>query len=120
MDFNQVFDDLREVLVPYSSSLIVKTDEPGMIFLDTHYQMKNKKPLFFGSVEIKKNYVSFHLMPVYVSPALLDDISPDLRKRMQGKSCFNFNKVDQSLFSELATLTRKGFDYYQEQGYISK
>jgi hypothetical protein len=27
-------------------------------------------------------------MPVYAWPDLLEDASPELRKRMQGKSCF--------------------------------
>jgi hypothetical protein len=29
---------------------------------------------------------------------------------MQGKSCFNFTKVDEALFAELGELTRTGFD----------
>jgi hypothetical protein len=40
-------------------------------------------------VQIKKNYVIYHLMPVYLNPGLLEGMSPGLRKRMQGKSCFN-------------------------------
>ena len=44
-------------------------------------------------------------MPVYVFPDLLDGISPELRRRMQGKSCFNFARVDTPLFAELETLT---------------
>ena len=43
-------------------------------------------------------------MPVYVDPGLLDDVSPELRKRMQGKSCFNFTSVDEPLFAELGDL----------------
>jgi hypothetical protein len=80
--------------------------------------MKNGKLLWFGGVQIKKNYVSYHLMPVYVNPKLLEGISPALRMRMQGKSCFNFTYSDQSLFSELAVLTNAGFRDYQKQGYV--
>ena len=29
---------------------------------------------------------------------------------MQGKSCFNFTRVDEALFAELADLTRRGYD----------
>lgn len=29
-------------------------------------------------------------MPIYTNPDLLDDMSDLLKKRMQGKSCFNF------------------------------
>jgi hypothetical protein len=29
-------------------------------------------------------------MPLYMNPALTKTISPPLKKRMQGKTCFNF------------------------------
>lgn len=59
-------------------------DTPTEFCLDTQHVMKNKKPLFFGAVQTKKNYVSYHLMPIYVEPRLLDGVSPELRMRMQG------------------------------------
>ena len=49
---------------------------------------------------------------------MLDDLSPSLRKRMQGKSCFNFKAPDKALFAELADLTRRGYEDYVRQGYI--
>ena len=82
--------------------------------------MKNGKPLFFGAVQIRKRYVSFHLMPVYVNPDLLTDAGPALLKRMHGKSCFNFTKIEPNLFEELATLTQSGFDDYGKEGYIAR
>jgi hypothetical protein len=48
-------------------------------------------------------------------PELLQDISPELRKRMQGKSCFNFKKVEPNLFKELAELTQKGAVKFQQE-----
>ena len=62
--------------------------------------------MYFGGVTVGKAYIGYHLMPVYGRPALLAGISPELRKRMQGKSCFNFKKPDPVLFEELAELTR--------------
>jgi len=59
-------------------------------------------------VQIKKSYVSFHFMPVYMNPALLESLSPGLRKRMQGKSCFNFNTIEPADARELSALTKKG------------
>lgn len=112
-EFAEIFRSLRTVFSPYRDKLVVVTDIEGKLYLDTNHIMKNKKPLFFGSVEIKKNYVSFHLMPVYVNPDLLQGISESLRRRMQGKSCFNFKKnIDTDLLQELASLTKAGFDYY--------
>jgi hypothetical protein len=57
-------------------------------------------------------------MPVYVNPSLLDDVSPNLKKRMQGKSCFNFTTADPVLIEELAVLTQAGFDDYRTKEYV--
>jgi len=113
-----VFDQLRSIMAARVSSLDVKRDEPGDFDVDTFYIRKNNKPLWFGGVQIRKNYVSYHLMPVYVNPGLLDGISPQLRKRMQGKSCFNFKAVDDALFAELSDLTQRGLENYESQGFV--
>lgn len=113
-----VFRQLRAILEPYATSLVVAVDEPAAYSLDTRHVMKNKQPLFFGSAQIKKNYVSFYLMPIYVNPELLGLVSDGLRKRMQGKSCFNFKSPDEALFGELNALTDTGFRDYQRAGYV--
>jgi hypothetical protein len=85
-----------------------------LYYLDGPYSEKWKRVLFFASAEVKKNYVSFYLMPVYMFPELLKDISPELKKHMQGKSCFNFRKVEPVLFHELGELTRKSAERFQQ------
>jgi hypothetical protein len=117
-DLAPVFAELKAVMVPYASRLDVKKYDHTDLYLDTKHLRANKKPLFFGAVQIKKAYVSFHLMPVYLKPELLSGLSPELRKRMQGKSCFNFSKIDKPLFHELAALTRAGFASYKAQGFV--
>lgn len=106
-EFRRVFDRLRSILSTHAPDLVVTHDTPENYYLDTQRE-HNGRPLFFGAAQIKKNYVSYHLFPVYVHPELLDDISPELRKRMQGKSCFNFKREEPELFDELAELTRRG------------
>lgn len=96
----------------------ISKDEADNYMLSTRFIMKNKQPLFFAAVQIKKNYVSFHLMPVYVEPILLLDVSPELKKRMQGKSCFNFKTMDHELMTQLSSLIELGFRSYQRQGYV--
>jgi hypothetical protein len=73
----------------------------------------------FAAVQIKKAYVSFHLMPVYLQPSLLAGVSADLRARLHGKSCFNFKTVDLELLRELTALTQTGYESYQQQGYVA-
>jgi len=116
--FQPLFEQLKNIIDPYANKLICAVDDPTLFYLETTHIMKSKKPLFFGSVKINKNYVSYHLMPVYVFPELLADISPELKRRMQGKSCFNFKATDQALFDELAALTKVGYQQYSAAGYI--
>lgn len=117
-DLEAVFAQLKAVMAPYVATLDCKKNDAKELYLDTTHIQKNKKPLFFGAVQIRKSYVSFHLMPVYFEPALLRDVSSALKSRMQGKSCFNFQRVDESIFEELATLTRESYASYQAQGLV--
>ena len=117
-DFSPVFEQLKNILKPYARDLTVKTDTDGTYCLDGPYSEKWKKESFFGSAQIKKNYVSFYLMPVYMYPELLNGVSPELKKHMQGKSCFNFKKVEPALFDELAALTHRGAEKFKEENIL--
>jgi hypothetical protein len=117
-DFDATFHALKEILRPFEPSLVKVHDRPDNYYLDTAHIQKNRKPLYFGSVRRSRKYVSYHLMPVYVWPELLEEVSDSLKRRMQGKSCFNFTSADAALLHELALLTRKGFDRYREAGYV--
>ena len=105
--FDSTFVSLSKVLRKHSSGMSIKKDEPGNLYLELPPATPKAKPKFFGAVQTKKSYVSYHLMPVYEDPGLLDGISDGLRKRMQGKSCFNFTAIEPSLFKELEGLTKK-------------
>ena len=107
--FQETFATLRALLEPHAKRMIVTADAPG------HYQLSSPtmtdrigRPLFCASVQINKSYVSYHLMPVYMDKALRDSMSGALRKRMQGKSCFNFTTIEPDDLRELAAITRKG------------
>jgi hypothetical protein len=116
--FDEVFRKLKAIFKPYAKKMVVVQDTPSCYYLDTRYLMKNKKPLCFGAVRLGKNYVSFYLMSVYASPDLLKGMSPELRKRMQGKSCFNFKEVDEKLFKELDKLTNAGAAKFSNEKFI--
>jgi len=115
---NEVFDELKIILSSHSSKMVVVKDEPGYYYLDTKKTDAKGKPIFFGMVKSGAKKVSYHLMPVYCEPSLLETISPELKKRMQGKSCFNFAKVQAELFEELKALTKLGVKSFKAAGKI--
>jgi len=90
-DFTAVFGRLRAIMASYAGGLDVVHDVPGTYYLNTRHVRGD-------------GYV---LMFVYAWTDLLEGMSDRLRKRMQGKSCFNFTRVDEELFAELAELTRR-------------
>ena len=114
-DFLTVFEELKKIFKPYAGKLTVTADTSTGYSLDGPYSEKWKKVIYFGGAQIKKNYVSFYLMPVYMYPELLEEISPDLKKHMQGKSCFNFKKVEPPLFQELEKLTSIGANKFKQE-----
>lgn len=117
-DFDTVFNELKTILQPYARRMVVVADSDDNYHLDTARAIRNNKGIFFGAVRRGKAYVSFHLMPVYVCPDLLQAMSPELKKRMQGKSCFNFKAADAERFKELAQLTQAGFARFKSRGYV--
>ena len=117
-NFNEVFTRLKSIFEPYAKKMDPASDTESYYLLNTRYIMKNKQPLCFGGVRRGKNYVSFYLMSVYACPELLQSMSPELKKRMQGKSCFNFKEVDENLFKELATLTKAGAAKFNDEKFI--
>ena len=110
-DFQTIFARLREILQTHAGSLVVSADKPNYFCLAVPFSPKFRKSFPVAWVKISKSYVSFHFMPVYFAPALLEDLPPKLRARMQGKSCFNFKSIDEPLFKELSRLTARGFEF---------
>jgi hypothetical protein len=116
-EFEKIYAELRLIFRPLERKLDIIKDEPAEFCANSREPWSNGKELYFGGAVIKKNYVSFYLMPVYMYPDLLDGTTEALRKRMQGKSCFNFMKYDRPLIRELATLTKMSFERLRSEGY---
>jgi hypothetical protein len=104
---------LREILEPFREGLVVTKDGPDGMTLEIP-GFEGKPYGYVAGIRHGKRYVSFHLMSVYAFPDLRESMSPKLRRRMQGKSCFNFTTVDEPLFAELDRITHSGFERYLE------
>ena len=121
--FDEVFTTLKQVFRRHLDRLSVQSDSA------TDYTLVGRKPspfpqhkghpMYFGMIRIGKAYVSFHLLPLYMNQSLSGTISPALRKRMQGKACFNFKTVpDAELLTELERLTDAGFQSFKQQKWV--
>ena len=106
-DFVEVFRRLTEIMAEHAGALDVAADGPTGYRLNTRQVRKDGYVPMLGAVVVNKRYVSYHLMPVYMAPPGVLPISEPLRRRMQGKACFNFTRIDEGLFAELSDLTRR-------------
>jgi hypothetical protein len=114
--FETTFAALKNVLKPFERHFDVVKDTRNAYYLASKTaKTRSKAAIWFGGVEIKKNYVSFHLISVSAAPQLVKDLSPSLKKRMQGKSCFNFTDVEPAHLKELDVVTKKGYAGFIKQ-----
>lgn len=106
-DFKAVYRELREIMLSLvDDGLVVTQDEPDSLTVRTELRNEKGERGWFGTVTIKRSYVAYHLMTLYERPELASDLSEELAKRRQGKTCFNFKRIDDDLFAELGKLTR--------------
>jgi len=103
-DFELVHDWLREILLRQRGELAVTKDGPAGVSIEIP-GLEGKPWGYVAGTRVGKSFVSYYLMPIYVSPDLAATISPELGKRRQGKACFNFTKIDEPLFAELEAFT---------------
>ena len=111
-EFGSLEARLWAILAPYRDSL-----EDGSVYgLVTLKRSGANAHQFFAGVRVAAKHVSFHLMPIYADPGLLDGVSPALLRHLKGKTTFNFTAIDETLFTELEALTTRCFDAYMAGG----
>lgn len=114
-EFQAVADRLRQILEPYRDRYSVTRDGPAGMALEVR-GLEGQPRGYFAGIRVGKSYVSYYLMAVYAFPDLVMAMSPQLRRRMQGKACFNFTRVDDALMTELAEVTARGAQRWGPDG----
>ena len=122
-DFPSVFAALKPALERHAKNLHLVVDTPTEYTLvstiPSPMPPKKGERIYFGAIKVGKAYVSFHLFPLYMNPELASTISPALKKRMQGKTCFNFRTVPEAaLLNELKSLTSAGFKIFRQRKWV--
>ncbi len=103
--------------------LSVTADTPTEYTLGTKtpspFPQHKGQPRYFGSVRLGKAYVSLHLMPLYMCPLLTDQLSAALKKRMHGKTCFNFkDEPGAEVLTDLKRLTEAALEQWTPQSWL--
>jgi hypothetical protein len=112
-EFEAVHERLKGILRSHADGLVITKDGPAGMALEIP-GLEGKPWGYVAGTRLGKSYVSFYLMPVYASPELAASVSPELNRRKQGKSCFNFTRIDEPLFAELDVLAGRGITGFRE------
>lgn len=118
-DLDKVFARLRAVMRRRARALDkaghgVAEDGPRRFLVLGAPTRKYPAGVMFGAVTRGKTYVGYHLMAVYSNRALMRGLSPALRARMHGKSCFNFRTLDAALLCEIERLTARSLAFFRK------
>ncbi len=122
-EFEVAFSELKRVFAGHLSRLAVKKDTATEYSLNTlvpsPFPQHKGQPMWFASVRRGKAYVSYHLMPLYMNPPLLRTVSDSLKKRMQGKTCFNFKAAPEpELLKDLGRLVESAMNDWTAKKYV--
>jgi hypothetical protein len=127
-DHDSAFQALRDLLRTHVDGLQIATDTPecfcleatpGPAALAAWRGKARRSTIPVAWVERGKSYVSYHLMGIDGNAPLLARISPELRARMQGKTCFNFQRADAALLAELDGVTADSIAGMRRAGFVT-
>jgi hypothetical protein len=119
-----IFSKLKKTLKKYSPPMVAKGDRTSY-----SYELMGNKPIpygydkkiipgmFFASIAHRKDSVTFHFFPSYMS-AEMSKVAPSLYKCLKGKTCFHFKKPDQVDENELNALLKAGVKAWEKAGYM--
>ncbi len=118
---SEIFKILKAILAQYAPPFSVIND------LETRYELssqqevlvlgKKKQGMYFGAVMMHGGHVGFYMMSAYMTN-LANDLSPELKKCLKGKSCFQIKKIDDIILAQIETFTATSYQYYQQQGWV--
>jgi len=121
-DLSSMFAQIKPLMSSYQPPLVARHDEPGYYDLWSIKSLviegRKRKEVYFAGLIIQKDYVGFYFMPVYADPEVKAFFAPQLLKLLKGKSCFHIKKLDGDLLTQLEDALRKGFELYQQRGWV--
>lgn len=125
-------EETKQEIVTKLKTALKKCTPPLVIIKDTKDGMEliGNKPvpygsakkivpgMYFASLIIRKDYLSFHFFPIYFAREHFEPIIPTFIKCLKGKTCFTIKKLEQVNEKELDALLKKGIEVFKKSGYM--
>jgi hypothetical protein len=121
---NLIFEKIKSVLQKQSPPMVVSKN------IKDCFELIGNKPvpygskkvmapgMYFCSVLVRKDMISFHFFPIYMKREMFEPLIPNMIKLLKGKSCFNFKKPEHIDEKELSALLKKGIEAWTKLGYM--
>ncbi len=117
-----LFEDAKQLLVPYAKHFSPRHDEPGYYDLwsekDVVIDGRKKKGVFFAGLIVQKSYVGFYYMPIHADASARDFFGPELLRLLKGKSCFYLKDLTPEVRKQMKRALAKGFELYRQRGWV--
>lgn len=128
MSLAETFKALEKVLALYSPPLklwvsgskskpMTRLTVPMPVSIPGAYGSK-PVDLEVASVIIETGFIGFYFMPLYLKPALKSKISPALRQRLRGKTCFHLKRADAATQEDVRRAVDLGTQLYRDRGWF--
>ena len=121
MELDQLEQALKDLLRSQQPHLQVKVDTPEQFeVIGTKEIMQGRQKVegaTFASIVPKPKDVRLYFFPIYTDKEFFSP-SPELQKKLKGKSCFHLKKIDETLFQEIQKMIEKGVEVYKEKEWI--
>lgn len=121
-DLNEIRATLKELFRKGTPPLAVRKDNENVFEVAGTKEVMQGKQLvdgyYFGSVVPKPKDVRLYFFPIYTHVKEYEDLSPEMRKCLKGKSCFHIKKLSPEMEEEIDGMIQKGVALYQRDELI--
>ena len=119
---NEIFHQLRLLLAECVPPLRAKADSPTLYDVcgtkTVTVAKKTVEGMYFASVAERKGATVLYFFPIYTHPKAFGGISADLKKCLEGKSCFHFQTLDPKLLAAVRDMVKAGLAIYRKDEWV--
>ena len=121
-----IFEAIKLMLSTYNGKGTLKATGEGkggqyniISFKNIEVAGRQLDAIYFASCLVQKGYVGFYYFPIYAAPeAKAPLIQPELKKLLNGKTCFHIKKNNPLIMAQIDNALKDGFEMYSRMGWV--